>query len=244
MDTVKFNSYNTRVIAHRGLSGIERENTVPAFVAAANRSYYGIETDVHVTKDGRFVVIHDDDTKRVTEGAVDLAVEQSEAKELTEIVLPDRDGTRIRSDIRIPTLEEYIAVCKKYDKVCVLELKNHFNVDDIVRMIESIDAQGYLCGMIFISFNYENCVNLRKLLPDATIQWLVGSIELSEEEIISRLLEYRLDIDVFHRRIGEHTIERLHEKGIRVNTWTVDDKECAEALAKGGVDYITTNILE
>ena len=44
---------NTKIVAHRGLSGIEPENTNLAFVAAGNRSYFGIETDIHVTKDGR-----------------------------------------------------------------------------------------------------------------------------------------------------------------------------------------------
>ena len=62
MDTIKIDKNNVKLIAHRGVSGIERENTAAAFVAAGNRSYYGIETDVHVTKDGKFVIIHDDDT--------------------------------------------------------------------------------------------------------------------------------------------------------------------------------------
>ena len=49
MNTVKFEHKNTLVVAHRGLSGLETENTVTAFVAAGNRSYYGIETDMRRT---------------------------------------------------------------------------------------------------------------------------------------------------------------------------------------------------
>ena len=56
MNTIKINANNTKIIAHRGLSGIEKENTNAAFVAAGNRSYYGIETDVHKTLDGKYVV--------------------------------------------------------------------------------------------------------------------------------------------------------------------------------------------
>ena len=63
--TVKVNKLITKMIAHRGLSGIERENTNPAFIAAGNRSYYGIETDVHVTADGKFIICHDNDLKRI-----------------------------------------------------------------------------------------------------------------------------------------------------------------------------------
>ena len=65
MNTIKFDKKDTLIIAHRGLSGIEKENTNAAFVAAGNRSYYGIETDVHKTLDGRYVVFHDDTTGRV-----------------------------------------------------------------------------------------------------------------------------------------------------------------------------------
>ena len=50
MNTVKFEKGQTLVVAHRGLSGIERENTNSAFVAAGNRSYYGIETDVRQSR--------------------------------------------------------------------------------------------------------------------------------------------------------------------------------------------------
>ena len=52
------------MVAHRGVSGLERENTNAAFVAAGNRSYFGIETDVRPTADGHFVLLHDDNPVR------------------------------------------------------------------------------------------------------------------------------------------------------------------------------------
>ena len=75
MDTVKINKGKTQMIAHRGLSALELENTCAAFVAAGNRSYFGIETDVHVTADGRVIIIHDDSTSRVSDA--DLSVEDT-----------------------------------------------------------------------------------------------------------------------------------------------------------------------
>ncbi|MBE5775575.1 MAG: glycerophosphodiester phosphodiesterase, partial [Clostridiales bacterium] len=65
MNTIKIDHGNVKMVAHRGVSGLELENTNAAFVAAGNRSYYGIETDVHVTLDGKFVCFHDDNTGRV-----------------------------------------------------------------------------------------------------------------------------------------------------------------------------------
>ena len=67
MDTLHLNAPQVKMVAHRGMSGLELENTCSAFVAAGNRSYYGIETDVHRTSDGHFIIIHDDNTKRVAQ---------------------------------------------------------------------------------------------------------------------------------------------------------------------------------
>ena len=59
MDTIKIQKNQVKMVAHRGVSGLELENTCAAFVAAGNRSYFGVETDVHVTKDGKFVITAD-----------------------------------------------------------------------------------------------------------------------------------------------------------------------------------------
>ena len=67
LDTLKIiNKYQTKFIAHRGLSGLEKENTMCAFVSAGARSYYGVECDIHKTKDGKYVVCHDSNVKRVS----------------------------------------------------------------------------------------------------------------------------------------------------------------------------------
>ena len=154
-DTVKFESGNVKVIAHRGLSGIETENTCPAFVAAGNRSYFGVETDVHVTKDGEFVIIHDETTTRVSLNRCDINVEESNYADFENLVLPDKDGSLSRKDIRIPLLNEYISICKKYGKICVLEIKNHFEKSDLERLVKQRDEMDYTDSVIFISFDFD-----------------------------------------------------------------------------------------
>ncbi len=244
MDTIKINSKNVKMIAHRGLSGLERENTCAAFVAAGNRSYFGIETDVHVTKDGKFVIIHDETTERVSLGKYNIDVENSNYSELEDIVLPDLDGSFERQDIKIPLLSEYIKICKKYEKVPVLEVKNHFAVEDLLRMVEEIRETGYLEKMIFISFDFENCVNLRKALPNAEIQWLIGQSREINDDVVKKLCENKLDIDSKYIHLNSDVVKMLHSKGIKVNCWTCDDKEETEKIIGYGVDFVTTNILE
>ena len=242
MKTVKIKSGDVKIIAHRGLSGLERENTVPAFVAAGKRSYFGIETDIHKTADGKFVVIHDETTKRVSLGEFDINVEASNYSELENIILPDLDGSKTRTDIRIPLLADYIKVCKEYKKVCVLELKNPFSQDDIIAVIDEIQNLGYLDKVVFISFVRENCKMFRSLLKDNEIQWLTS--DRVSRKMIKGLLHDKLDLDIRYSKLRKRHVKKLHKNGIKVNCWTCDDAKKAEKLIEMGVDFITTNILE
>ncbi len=239
MNTIKFKKNSTKIVAHRGLSGIETENTNAAFVAAGNRSYYGIETDIHRTADGRFVVCHDNDLKRVA--GENISVEESTLAELQNIVLFDKDGTKNREDLRVSILENYISICKKYGKHCVLELKSDFTDEEISAIVEIIKGFEYLENVTFISFVYANVEKIRKICPAQSVQFLFSAFD---DEIIGRLISARIDIDVYYKALTKEIVALLHDNGLKVNCWTVDDAEKAEQLVEWGVDYITSNILE
>ena len=231
--------HGTKIIAHRGLSGFEKENTMPAFIAAANRTYFGIETDIHKTADGKFIIIHDDNTARVA--LESMIVENTEYETLRALPLTDTDGKTGRIDLRMPSLSEYIGVCKKYEKIAVLELKNRMEDEDVYKIAQEIEALGYLDGVIFISFSLDNLISLRKRYPSQLAQYLVSSFT---PELIETLKRHSLDLDINYKALTEDNIKLLHENGITVNTWTVDSLPDAERLAEWGVDMITTNICE
>lgn len=241
MNTIRIDKQQARLIAHRGVSGLETENTNAAFVAAGNRSYFGIETDVHVTADGEFVVIHDDSTGRVAND--DLSVEGSTLKTLQEVILKDKDGSTTRGDLRIPTLEEYIRICKAYGKTPVLELKNAFTEADIVRLCERMKALDYFEEVVFISFVYENLLTIKTLFPTHTVQFL--TVQRADMDwLIGELAAHGMDIDVHWPVVTPAFMARCREVGVKVNCWTVDDPAVAEKLIELGVDFITSNILE
>lgn len=237
MNTIRFN-HQIKIIAHRGVSGLERENTCAAFIAAGNRSYFGIETDVHVTKDGKFIVFHDDTTDRLL--GIHHVIEETDYETLRSLRLTDLDGTR-RGDLVLPSLEEYIRVCKKYGKECVLELKNHFEMKHIREIISIIRSEDWLDHTTFISFDLANCICVRQCLPDQRIQYLVQEVT---EEIISQLVQYGFALDADYRTITRERVAACRKAGIAVNVWTVNTVETAEKMLEFGVDYITTNILE
>ena len=239
-DTIKFNKGNAKVVAHRGLSGIERENTCSAFVAAGNRSYYGIETDVRVTADGKFILLHDNDTARL---AGDYVIpEQSTLQTLQSIQLLDMDGKRGRVDLRIPELVDYLRICKRYNKVCVLEFKGYFSVENMEKVVALIKEEYTLDMMTFISFSMENLVNLRQVCPESVCQFLTGQYT---DELVETLKEKKMDLDIWSGALDEEAkVKKCLDAGIEVNVWTVDNKEEAEKLVSWGVQYVTSNILE
>lgn len=240
-NTLRLNSDKVLMVAHRGLSGIEVENTASAFVAAGNRSYYGIETDVHRTGDGQFVVIHDDTTKRV--GIDNLVVEETSYEALRALRLADKDGVRGRNDLRIPSLVEYTQICKKYGKISVLELKNHFEPADLDKVIEIIRGEEWLENTIFISFDLDNLIYLRSVLPEQPAQYLVS---VFGDDLLDTLIKYNLDLDIRYKTetLTPERIKAVHDAGHKVNVWTVDDLEDAKRMVEYGVDFITSNIVE
>ena len=239
MNTIQIEHTGVKLIAHRGLSTLERENTAAAFVAAGNRSYFGIETDVHVTKDGKFILIHDDTTTRVS--GIQMDVEESSFDDLRAIRLLDHDDQR-RGDLCLPTPAEYFSICKKYDKTAVFELKNPFSMEKIEEILNLIKETGWLARTIFISFSLENCKKLRKANANIQIQYLY--YKDIDQDLIDTLKEFDLSLDVRHDKLNFDTVAMLKEQGIVINCWTVDDPERAAELVAMGVDYITTNRLE
>ncbi len=241
MDTLHLTGPKPLMVAHRGLSGIEMENTCSAFVAAGNRSFFGIETDVHVTGDGQYIIIHDDSTRRVA--LDDLAVESSTFETLRSLHLCDRDGKRGRKDLVLPTLREYIHICKKYEKTSVLELKNHMEPQHIDGIIAQIREEGWLEHTIFISFDLPNMICVREKLPTQKAQYLIEG-NPDWQAVLHALEQYSLDLDIQFNLLTEERIRDVHAIGKQVNAWTVNHLSDAQQLAAWGIDYITTNIIE
>lgn len=230
---------NVQMIAHRGLSGLYMENTLPAFEAAGQRSYYGIESDVHVTKDGKFIIAHDDDLKRIAD--LDIVIEETTYEELRAIRFKDFNGESEEKNLYLPSLDEYISVCKRYNKQAILELKNEMQAEYVWAIAKAISAQGWFERTTFISFSAENLLCLREKYSTANVQFLT---EDNTDEEIDFMIKNRLDADMYWMNLTKAKVDRLHAAGLKVNCWTVDGKANAEQMKIYGVDYITSNILE
>ncbi len=236
--TTSFDNGSVKMIAHRGLSGMEVENTESAFIEAGKRSYYGIESDVRKTRDGKFVMCHDATLTRIA--GKNIEVETSTLEDLLKVpLLPKRED-----DVKVEyltTLERYIIICKEYDKQAILELKSIFTEAEIKNIIDIIDSLGYISRTTFISFDYDNLLYVRKILPEQSAMYLFSAFST---KTIEQLVRDNIDVALSHQALTPNAVNAFHKAGLKVNCWTVDGISRAENLVEMGVDYITTNVLE
>lgn len=229
-------SPKVRMIAHRGLSSLAPENTLPAYELAGKYGYYGAECDLHETKDGVFILLHDELLNRTTNGSG--KPEKYTLDELKSLVVNEGNQIERYPHLRIPTLEEYLAVCKKWGLVPVIEIKE-IEPESVSRLLDILVKWGSVQHMMLISFSKEIVTEVRKLNRKVMIQWLA---DLTEKNI-DYCAKYRMHIDSHKKKISKEMLDYAHRKGVLVNTWTVDRGEEMQGLIEMGVDFISTNVL-
>lgn len=237
MKTIKVKKGKTKMIAHRGLSGLERENSINAFIAGCNRSYYGCECDIHYTLDKKLVVCHDDHTRRVSN--YDVVIPETTFEDLSNARLKAFGKEVDGRELVVPTFLEYLEIQSKYNKKCIVEIKCPISLEEAKEILEIVKP--YYKLIIFISFNLNNLLLIRSLDKKVPIQYLSSKYDDSLLDICEK---NNFGIDIHYASLDKERIEKFHERKIVVNAWTVNDKETAEELISWGIDFITTNILE
>ena len=208
MQPIRIDHKNAKIVAHRGAGKVWVENSLPAFQNAAKCSYWGIETDIHCTKDGKFILIHDDNTERVT--GQSYVVEETDFETLRNLHLLGLEG----DEARLPTLEEYIDACKSGDKYAVLELKNRMPIEEIEKIICELEALDYLHHTVFISFSFDNICDVLKLRPGQPTQFLIGKTNVTEK--LDRAKSIPVDIDIDRRVLDRAIIDTMHGLGVKL----------------------------
>ena len=226
-----------KYIAHRGFSSKAPENSIPAFeLAALSNTHFGIECDVHQTKDDQFVVFHDDNLKRMTRKDVLLAdLTYDELK-----LIPLKSGKNIRkyTNSTIPLLVNMLEICSKSNKTAVIELKRLNDISQLLNLMSLIEQFPGL-SVVIISFNM-NYLKFLRAISNVPLQLLTSTLN---DEIIYDCRVNQLDFSLDKKIAIQKNIKRLKKEGFKISVWTVDDPKKAESLRKSGIDYITTDKL-
>ena len=195
-----------------------------------------IETDLRLTRDARFVAIHDATLDRTTNGR-GLVRDHT----LAELRALDagRWYDRQFADERVPTLEDVLAFAKKHDIVFYLEIKHDASWGMHHALVGALQTAENAARTLVISFDAGILAPLRKLdaaimlgllVDDASIDAVKVAVELGARQLCPRAGLVTPDL-----------IDRAHRADLQVVTWTVNDASEMRSLIQAGVDGIMTD---
>lgn len=226
--------------AHRGASYHAPENTLAAFLLAAEMGAEGIELDVQLSKDGELVVIHDFGLETTTDGTGPVR-----ERTLTELKKLDA-GIRFdpaHAGQQIPTLQEVIDTVG-HRLLLNIELKtSSWRDDGLARaVIQSIVDNDLLDRTVVSSFNPLALYRVNKLNRSVSTGLLYSpDLPMPLRSPWTRHL-LRLDaMHPHHSQVDDRYVEWASKRGYRVHTWTVDEPDRMLGLIRQGVDLIITN---
>ncbi|MBS4219119.1 glycerophosphodiester phosphodiesterase [Bacillus sp. FJAT-49711] len=236
----------TKIYGHRGCMGIYPENTMISFKKAIEQGVDGLEIDVHMTKDGEIVVIHDEKLDRTTDGMgyiKDLSL--SEIKECSA-------GAKFSNFTlyheswkleRVPTLQEVMELLLPYDIELNIELKTYLvEYEGIEEKVLNIVKQyGNNRNVIYSSFHLPTLIRLKKLDPTSKIAFLLEYQIPHPNDYIKTFDMEGLHISKRIILMGNHYLKDLNGS---IRVWTVNDQEEMMQLLDLGVDAIISDYPE
>lgn len=228
------------VHAHRGGAGLAPENTLAAFRNGMALGADALEMDLHVTRDGEVVVIHDETLERTTNGmggVADLTLEELKRWDAGGKFSPAFRGERL------PTLREVIALVKAARNTRIrldLELKYAPDrpgqpEDFEQRVLEILRETGFVLRVNAISFHHPSLATMKALEPRIRTGLLAGGRQAPQDPVA---LVRRYHADYYSpsvRHVTPEVVAALHRAGIPIAPWTVNEESEMRRLIDLGI---------
>ena len=209
-------------VGHRGARAYETENTLASFARAITLGANAIELDVRQSKDGRLIVCHDDNLKKVFD--IDLPVGQASLKELKNM-----------TGGKIATLEESLGFIGSRAEKILVELKEPGYEKKVIDHIinEKMDSR-----VIIVSFHEKVLAATRKLNAKIETGLIYAKFKDPVEAALRLNAQYLLPL---YRFVHTKDVEKAHKNSLKVIVWTINTRDEARKFVAKGVDGIATD---
>ena len=248
-----FFSKRTVVLAHRGDSKRFPENTMPAFISAWEMGVDVIETDIHLSADGRVIIWHDPDLSRIT--GLRGKIEDFTWDELSKVDAGanfSRDGGRTfpfrGKGIKMVLFREVLRELPEARFNVDLKDENPDLVDKFASILEEEKAVNRVIGA---SFHHKILKLLRKRLPSLITSFSSKEVKIILLQKILRLLRFRRKYPGQVLQVPERSgklavvdpllLKTVHKAGLKVQVWTVNEAPDMKRLLSMGIDGIFTD---
>lgn len=218
----------TIIVGHRGAGRHAPENTLLSFKTAIKQGLAKTGLDVHLSKDGQVIVIHDDNVDRTTDGHGKIA----------RLTLAEIKKLNCASGQKIPTLQEVIDLCKgKID--LHIELKAKGTPKPVCKLFLK---NGLTDRIVVISFDIKLIKEIKKINPKIVVGYLFHRYSKRVWSYVQTVpLEYICPLSTI---VTEEMITRAHFLNLKVHAWKVNEKPLGKKLIKMGVDSLGTDYPE
>jgi glycerophosphoryl diester phosphodiesterase len=233
------------IIAHRGASFDVPENTLASMKLAWEQKADAIETDLHLSKDGKIVISHDFDTARIG-GTTNKIVTQTWA-ELQQVDAGAWKNPKFAGE-KLPTFGSFLATLEKGKRIFIEIKVGPEILPEMEHVIASSGKEPW--QMPIIAFGFETAVAAKKRFPRHEVSWLHSWAKDKKTgefpkiaDLIAKAKSAGLDGLDLHQGfpVSPDFVRQVKSAGLKLYVWTVDDPAMAKKWADAGVDGITTN---
>ncbi|WP_379970712.1 glycerophosphodiester phosphodiesterase [Ectobacillus sp. sgz5001026] len=226
------------IFGHRGARGTHPENTMISFQEAARTGAHGIEFDVHLSKDGEVVIIHDETLNRTTNGS-GLVCEHT-LEELQKLDAGSHFNSAFQG-ARIPTLREVLAWLRGNKLLINIELKNdriHYVALE-QKVVALVREFGLEKRVIFSSFNHRSVAVLADLAPD--IERAILYHFPLQDAVGEARLHHATGLHPNFQLLTKEFVDEAKSQGFKLRPYTINEEEDIKRMISFGVDVIITD---
>lgn len=236
IDIIAASTIAIPAIAHRGDWNGNAENSRASLNKALQNHYYGSETDVWMTTDGKLMVNHDPAYNGVT-------IRTSTYEQCKDLTIGNGET--------MPTLDEFLQIMKETTSPTklIIEIKEAsgietYNQSAAEKTVELVKQYGVQDKVEYISFSWEACLKVHTLDPNAKVAFLSsknGSDDIKTPSVVAAAGLTGIDYSTGLMHANPGWYDQAHKLGLSVNVWTINNTSDATTERSYGADFITAN---
>lgn len=246
-------THHVLTVAHRGGAAVAPENTLAAFKAGIDAGADALELDIHLSRDGAIMVMHDPLLERTTNG-IGALTEYTRA-ELEQFNASSKySGTGVYAAQQIPTLEDVLHLLKSETREVGLQVEIKLKADESryagieEKLISMLKAYDLLDRTTVISFDFPTLMTINSLEPSLKRGALISKKYMTAvgskgpSFVASHMEELAVDyVGVNFNYLSANLYKALRDKKLGVGVWTVNDANSMQKFRLMGVDFITSD---
>lgn len=231
------NLRRSRFIAHRGSLNLYPENTNIAFANSLENGFFGFETDIQLTSDNKWVVMHDDTVDRTTTGSGN--VKNLSSSQISNFRIDVGSNIGKYDNLKVPFLVDCLKIAKNKHGVACIEIKDGiYNDSQIQDILNQIENYNLIDSCMILCFNYNILKQVRKLNNRIIVAWNCN-LTINNINAINSLRPCMISTP--KQYVDTALVAESHKNDVAVISYSINTPQELKEQLDMGVDLFTTD---